>query len=98
MFAVCVTLHIAPDNMAAFLPIIEAQAAHSLAREPDCHRFDICGGPEGALFLYELYTNAAAFAAHLQTPHFQEFDAAAAPLIERKDIATYAWVNEGSRE
>lgn len=94
MFAVTVTFQIVPGQGAAFLPLMTANAQASLADEPGCHRFDICTEPArpDEVFLYELYTDAAAFEAHLATPHFKEFDAATAAMIAAKEIKTFGAV------
>lgn len=94
MFAVVVTLQIDPAHSAAFLPLMEQNARASLADEPGCHRFDICTDPDrpNDVFLYELYSDAAAFAAHLDSPHFKDFDAATAQMITDKQVATYGQV------
>ena len=43
--------------------------------EPGCLRFDVCSveGDEHRFVLYELYADAAAFAAHKAAPHFAEW-------------------------
>ena len=94
MFAVTVTLEVDPADLPAFLPLMLTNARSSLADEPGCHRFDVCtdAARPGEVFLYELYTDAAAFAAHQETPHFKTFDAAAGPMILSKRIRTYAEV------
>jgi len=48
--------------------------------------------PEGKsdqVVLYEIYDDRAAFAAHLKTPHFAEFDAATRSLVAEKSVAEY---------
>jgi quinol monooxygenase YgiN len=40
-------------------------------------------------FLYELYDDEAAFAAHLETPHFKAFDREVAPWVVGKVV--HAW-------
>ena len=94
MFAVTVTLEVAPANLAAFLPVMQANAAASLAGEPGCLRFDVCTDPArpGEVFLYELYTDADAFTAHLQTAHFKTFDEAVAGWLLSKGVRTYGEV------
>ncbi|MBV2360637.1 antibiotic biosynthesis monooxygenase [Thalassococcus sp. CAU 1522] len=96
MFAVCVTFVIAKGRMAEFLPPMRQQADVSLATEPGCLQFDICGGPGDEVFLYELYTDSDAFAAHLASDHFKRFDAAVAPLVVEKQVKTYAWRQGGA--
>ncbi|MEO0484549.1 MAG: putative quinol monooxygenase [Pseudomonadota bacterium] len=94
MYAVVVTFKIDPSAAAAFEPLMRANAATSLADEPLCHRFDVCTDPArpGEVFLYELYADAAAFQVHLDSPHFQAFDAATRDMILDKDVRTYAQV------
>lgn len=94
MFAVVVTFQIKPADWASFLPLMADNAATSLAQEEGCHRFDVCTDPARPheVFLYELYTDAAAFDAHLSSAHFKMFDAAVGPMIASKDVATYSEV------
>lgn len=91
MFVVCVTFHLKADALAAFLPLMRAQAETSMTKEPGCHRFDICdaGDATDQVFLYEIYENAEAFDAHLASDHFKSFDAAVAPLVRQKTLQTY---------
>ena len=94
MFAVIVTFQINPSDWAAFLPTMRDNAATSLAQEAGCHRFDVCTDPARPheVFLYELYTDAAAFYAHLSSDHFKAFDARVAQMVASKSVATYAQV------
>ncbi len=93
-FAVVVTFQIRPGRMADFMPLMVQNAATSLANEPGCHQFDVATDPErpNEVFLYEIYTDAAAFAAHLTAPHFKSFDRAVAEMIAEKEVRTYAQV------
>ena len=95
MFAVVVTLQVAPGSMEAFLPAMLQNAAASLADEPDCHRFDVCTDPArpDEVLLYELYTDADAFQTHLTTAHFKAFDAQVAPMQPSKELRTFASVH-----
>ncbi|MEL6689265.1 MAG: putative quinol monooxygenase [Pseudomonadota bacterium] len=94
MFAVVVTFQLKAGQMADFVPLMEKNAATSLAQEPGCTRFDVCSDPErpDEVFLYELYDDRAAFDDHLQSAHFKAFDAAVGEMIAAKDIRTYATV------
>ena len=56
------------------MPHMMEQAANSLAQEDGCHVFDVCTAGT-TVFLYELYTDKAAFDAHMQTPHYASFTA-----------------------
>ncbi len=90
MYVVTVTFEIRPDRMPEFLPLMRTQARASLDQEPGCHRFDICLSEDGhSVFLYEIYRDKAAFEAHLSSPHFKAFDAAAALLVRDKKIALF---------
>lgn len=94
MFAVVVTFSIKPDCLAAFMPLMEQNAATSRSNEPGCNQFDIATDPARAneVFLYELYEDQAAFEAHLGAEHFKTFDAASAPMIAEKSVRTYQQV------
>jgi quinol monooxygenase YgiN len=93
-FAVCVTLQIKPGCMEAFMPLMHENARASLTQEPGCHQFDVAmdASRPDEVFLYETYSDADAFAAHMQTPHFKRFDAAVSDMVLAKDVRTYAQV------
>lgn len=93
MFAVVVTLKIDPTQWDAFLPLMHANADASMT-ENGCAYFDTCTDPDrpNEVFLYELYSDAAAFAAHLRTPHFLVFDAAVTDMVIGRDVRTYEGV------
>ena len=44
------------------------------------------GGPGQRIVLYEIYDDAAAFDAHLATPHFASFNEATAALVAKKTV------------
>ncbi|WP_204114411.1 putative quinol monooxygenase [Shimia biformata] len=100
MFVVCVTFKINPGQMEAFLPLMHAQAQNSMAREPGCLRFDVCGGGDepDEVFLCEIYTDKAAFETHLGLPHFIEFNAATEKYVATKTVRTYGWMKGGSEK
>ncbi|MCF8467777.1 MAG: antibiotic biosynthesis monooxygenase [Sneathiella sp.] len=87
-FAVTARFDVIPGKEAVFMKIMKAQAENSLSLEPDCHYFDICVDVEnpGRIILYEAYSDAGAFEAHLDSRHFAEFLEAIAPLITGKVI------------
>ncbi|WP_417258714.1 putative quinol monooxygenase [Celeribacter sp.] len=93
MFVVAVTLTLKEGAEAAFMPLMIENARLSRETEVGCHLFDICVGENetGAreVFLYEIYTDAAAFEAHLQTRHYKSFDAAVSEMIATKVLKTY---------
>ncbi|WP_282047222.1 putative quinol monooxygenase [Roseibium album] len=94
MFAVTVQFQIRDGMFETFMPLMIENAKASLEGEPGCRQFDVCSDPDrpNEVFLYEIYDDAAAFQAHLKTPHFQAFDVQVAPMISEKSVATYAKV------
>lgn len=96
MYAVTVIFTIKPDRMAKFMPLMEENATTSLRDEDGCHQFDICTDPSVAdqVFLYELYSDRAAFAAHMETAHFTAFDKATSDMIATKTVQCYERVTQ----
>lgn len=96
MFAVTVLFTLKPGKGARFRDRVAENADTSLAREPDCLRFDVVsdGARPDEVFLYELYTDAAAFDAHLGSDHFRAFDAEVAEMVASKVVRTYGDVRE----
>ena len=96
MYAVIVTFQISPGAMPGFLPLMADNAAASLRDEPGCHQFDVATDPArpDEVFLYEIYTDRAAFDTHLASAHFKLFDATVVPMITAKEVRTYAEVRQ----
>jgi autoinducer 2-degrading protein len=90
-FVVVVDFRIKRDFIREFEHVMLKQAADSLALEPGCHYFDVVvdAGEPDLYHLYEVYTDAAAFAAHREYPHYHDFVAASTPLIESKVVRTF---------
>ncbi|MCM2370575.1 putative quinol monooxygenase [Aporhodopirellula aestuarii] len=91
MFVVTVNFVVHADHLDAFRVAMRAQAKNSLEKEDACAQFDVCydaDKPE-LCFLYEKYDDAAAFAAHKQTDHFKQFDAAVGPMLVSKSVQTW---------
>lgn len=94
MYVVVVTFQIMPDQISNFLPLMLGNAKTSLDKEAGCSQFDVCVDdtqPE-IIFLYEVYSDRAAFDLHLTSAHFIDFDRAVAPMIETKQVQTFARV------
>ncbi len=91
MYAVTVTFTIKPGQMEAFLHSMRANAAASLANEEGCHQFDICCDPSvpDQVFLYELYSDRAAFDAHCKTAHFEAFNAVSENMVASKSVQCF---------
>lgn len=88
MFVVVVEFTARPQHVADFHARVLQQAADSLRLESGCHVFDVCVDPEREDFvlLYEVYTDRAAFDAHLRSAHFAAFDREVAPWIRQKNV------------
>lgn len=92
MLAVTVLFRVKEDHVEAFREAVLKQAGNSLTHEPQCRQFDVCFDSEQPqdVFLFEVYDNAEAFAAHRQTPYFAEFAATVADWVESKDLRTWS--------
>lgn len=77
MLAITVRFSVRPGHEREFFERVKTQASDSLDREPACSQFDVCRSAQDPrqIFLYEIYADEAAFAAHLNMPHFLAFDA-----------------------
>jgi quinol monooxygenase YgiN len=91
MFVVTVEFRAHQPHVAEFHQAVLAQAKNSLQREKDCKQFDVLFNPEDprVVFLYEVYTNRAAFDAHCKTEHFRDFSLAVTPWIDEKHVAVW---------
>lgn len=88
MLAVTVRFHVKPGHDVAFFERVRLQAKDTLDREAKCRQFDVCRNPQNPLevFLYEIYDDEAAFAAHLKMPHFLAFDADVKTWVQDKVV------------
>ena len=88
MYVVTVVFEIHPQHVEAFRVAMLRQASTSLETEAGCHQFDVASDPQhpNVFFLYELYTDRAAFDAHLDSDHFNGFDQAVTPWVESKTV------------
>ena len=88
MYVITVDFRIMPAHRESFRRRVLMQARDSLEKERDCHQFDVCvdGNDPDRVFLYELYTDRAAFEQHLASAHFQAFDAEVAEWILEKSV------------
>jgi quinol monooxygenase YgiN len=84
MFSLVVQMTVRPGRREEFLAGMAANAEASVRDERGCLRFDICSveGDENRFLLYELYTDAEAFAAHKAAPHFVTWRAIAEHVVE----------------
>jgi autoinducer 2-degrading protein len=86
MFSLVVQLEVRPGLREEFLAGMAANAAASVRDEPGCLRFDVTSvqGEENRFFLYELYADAEAFAAHKRAPHFAQWREVADRVLVRQ--------------
>ena len=90
-FAVVVTFQIEPACYMEFMPLMLSNARASLTQEKGCLQFDVATDPArpNEVFLYEIYTDRAAFDLHLASAHFRSFDRGAADMILSKSVKTF---------
>jgi len=95
MFVVTVVFVVEDGRMGEFMPLMIKNANTSLSDEPGCHRFDVCNGPDqpNAVFLYEVYEDAAAFETHKTMPHFLELADRTDAMVTGKTVQTYTLMN-----
>ena len=90
MFSLMVQMEVRPGRRDEFLAGMAANAEASVRDEPGCLRFDVCSvdSDENRFILYELYTDADAFAAHKAAPHFAQWRTVAEQvLVDQVNIA-----------
>lgn len=94
MFGVLVEFDIKDGQISAFKEAVCKQAEDSLTSEPDCHVFDVAHDKDApnTIILYELYTDAAAFDAHLKSAHFKAFDANVSDLVAAKRVRAFTLI------
>ncbi len=83
MFSLVVQMQVRPERREDFLVGIAANAEASVRDEPECLRFDVCAvtSDPDRFLLYELYTDAEAFAAHKASPHFTRWRTVAEQVL-----------------
>lgn len=95
MHVITVIFKVHIEHAEEFRTAMQENARQSLESEPGCHQFDVAYAPDDptTCFLYELYTDKAAFQAHLDAAHFKSFDAKVTPWLESKSVQAYerAW-------
>ena len=72
MQALVVTIQIKPEFREAFMAAMLDDARGSMENEPGCFRFDVVQDLEdpNRIYLYEVYRDDAAIAAHREMPHY----------------------------
>lgn len=87
-YVVTVELELHPQHRESFLPLMRENARASREREPGCRLFEVCVDPArpNVVFLYEVYHDGGAFAAHLDSLHFRSFETAVREMIAAKTV------------
>ena len=72
MHVLVVTIDIKPGCKDPFIAAMLEDARGSVKHEPGCVRFDVIQDEHNLnrIYLYEVYTDRAAFDAHMKMPHF----------------------------
>ena len=91
MQVLVVKFRIKPGFVDAFAQAITENARASRETEPGCRQFDVCRDPQdpALFFLYELYDDEAAIAAHMQSAHFLQMNDATASWVDDKQVWRY---------
>jgi quinol monooxygenase YgiN len=87
-FVIIAEFAVKPDRLDQFLALARIDASESVAKEPGCRQFDVTLDREqpNRVVLYEVYEDAAAFDAHLETPHLAAFREGIADLIVSRQV------------
>jgi quinol monooxygenase YgiN len=92
-YAITVTFELEEGSAEKFHQLVTENARQSVALEPGCLRFDVLVPTDGArareVFLYEIYTDQAAFDVHLASAHFKSFDEETRSLIRKKTVIAF---------
>jgi (4S)-4-hydroxy-5-phosphonooxypentane-2,3-dione isomerase len=82
-----VDLVIVPSEMPKFIEAIKENAAASV-KEPGCREFNVLvlANRPNHVFLFEVYDNEAALAAHRETPHFKKYFAASGNMVADRNV------------
>jgi len=92
-FVLVVELEIVPSELENFKAAIKENGQAAVRDEPGCREFNIVFEKDNPsrVLLFEVYDNAAAFAAHQASAHFKKYAAATANMIKsRKRIEMVA--------
>ncbi|WP_137820445.1 putative quinol monooxygenase [Pseudomonas sp. 2FG] len=88
MYCLILKTQLKPNSFEAFMAAMRVNAAASVRDEPGCLVFDVLrdrSDPD-LLYLYEVYTDEAAFEAHMLTAHFLASRPLVNPLIVTQEV------------
>ena len=93
-----VDLVIIPSEMPKFVEAIKENAAASV-KEPGCREFNVLVMPNrpNHVFLFEVYDNEAALAAHRNTEHFKKYAATTANMVADRNARAMSVIAMNSK-
>jgi (4S)-4-hydroxy-5-phosphonooxypentane-2,3-dione isomerase len=93
-----VDLVIIPSEMSKFVEAIKENASASV-KEPGCREFNVLvlANRPNHVFLFEVYDNEAALAAHRETAHFKKFFATAGSIIADRNVRAMSVIAMNSK-
>ncbi len=88
MYCIVVKTQLKPGTRKTFLDAMLPNAEASVRDEPGCLVFDVLEAREedDTFYLYEIYIDQAALAAHKETPHYQASRAVVNDLIAEQSV------------
>ena len=86
-----------PDKIDEFRTVLMAHAKASLEDEPGCRQFDVAADPAdpARFFIYEVYDDEAAIAAHQASDHFKRNSPRLRELSAGRDLAVFVMLPGG---
>ena len=93
-YALVVSIRIKPENVAAFMEKLEANAS-AARKEPGCIAFNVLVDPQDKtkVMLYEVYKSEAAFQEHQAQAAFKTYMEHAVPLLAERTRAFFTLVS-----
>lgn len=92
-FAITVSFELVDGAEAEFCRLARENAERSVAMEAGCRRFDVLtpapGSGAQAVLLYEIYEDRDAFAAHVESVHYFQFDQSTRDLVRTKTVLEF---------
>jgi autoinducer 2-degrading protein len=93
-----VDLVIVPSEMSKYVEAIKENGAASV-KEPGCREFNVLVLPNrpNHVFLFEVYDNEAALAAHRETPHFKKYMATTGNMVADRNVRAMSVIAMNSK-
>jgi (4S)-4-hydroxy-5-phosphonooxypentane-2,3-dione isomerase len=93
-----VDLVIVPSEMSKFVEAIKDNGANAV-KEPGCREFNITvlANRPNHVFLYEVYDNEAALAAHRNTEHFKKYMATTGNMVADRNVRAMSVIAMNSK-